>query len=280
MPYVHTSTFQVRHYECDAAGQLSPAVLLGYLQEAAFAGSAAVGYSAAKYAEIGYQWFAYETELDLLRPVRYGDTLTIHTWVVDFRRVRSLRRYEVYQADERIAEASTDWVLIDTRTGTLAAIPPEIVAAYARGEAVPPAPPRPPFPLFPAPPVDALRLHRRVEWRDIDPAGHVNNAVYVHYAQDADHQGLMALGWSPERLREAGAALRVEGYQIEYKVAAQLNDALEITTWLSDRHPTGGVRCVLIKRAADGKLLARLRARWRWVEADTGHPLLLPPDVR
>lgn len=272
MPYVHTIEMRVRHYECDAYGRLNPAVMLGYLQEAAFAGSAAVGYSATRYAALGLGWFAYETEIAYLRPLGYGDSVEIRTWVQDFRRVRSLRRYEVLHGGVLAAEASTDWVLIDTRSGALTAIPPEIVTAYARGEAVAPAPPRPPFPLFPPAPADAVRLRRRVEWRDLDPAGHVNNAVYVHYAQDAEQQALEAAGWPPARLREAGAAVQTYGYQIEYKVAAQLGDSLVLTTWITDPDAAGGQRCLLIQREADGKLLARVRSRWGWADATTGTP--------
>jgi acyl-CoA thioester hydrolase len=135
MPYIHTRTFRVRHYECDAHGRLQPAAYLGYMQEAAFDGSAAVGYSEARYREIGYYWLAYETDIEWFQSLGYGDSVEIKTWVMDFRRVRSLRAYEFYHAGEKIAQATTDWVLLDTRTLMPAAIPQEIITAYAQSAA-------------------------------------------------------------------------------------------------------------------------------------------------
>ena len=106
MSYVHTVSFQVRHYECDAYGQVHYANYLRYMQEAAFAGSAAVGYGEARYSELGYQWLAYETSIEYLAPLTYGETFSVKTWVHDFRRVRSLRRYDFYRDDALVALAS------------------------------------------------------------------------------------------------------------------------------------------------------------------------------
>lgn len=259
MPYVHTDFVTVRHYECDFYGRLYPAAMLGYMQEAAFAASAAVGYSARRYAEIGLQWLAYETELEMhndpTRPLGYGDTLTLKTWVVDFRRVRSLRRYEIYAANQLVARASTDWVLMDVNTRYPASIPPEIVTAYAHGEDVSSVAevPRPPFPRFPPMPDTAHHHRRRVEWRDIDPAAHVNNAVYVQYAAEAERQVLAAAGMTLERVVP-------RRWQIEYKLAAVLDDEVDIATWTDAESPN--VRFYSITRAIDGKLLARIRSEF------------------
>ena len=46
---VHTATFRVRHYECDAYGHLNNANYARYMQEAAFDASAAVGYGKDRY---------------------------------------------------------------------------------------------------------------------------------------------------------------------------------------------------------------------------------------
>src|SRR5687768_16862418 len=99
MPLTSISTFQVRHYECDANGHLHPANYLRYMQESAFAATAAAGYSKERYEAMGYIWLARETEIEYLQPVIYGDTVEIKTWVADFRQVRSIRRYEWRKQD-------------------------------------------------------------------------------------------------------------------------------------------------------------------------------------
>lgn len=275
MPYIHTIDFPVRHYECDANGRVHPATILGYMQEAAFGASAAVGYSASRYAELGLQWFAYETEITFLRPLHYGDTVTINTWVVDFRRVRSQRNYELSVDGQIVARANTDWVMIDTEKMYPATIPDDIVAAYSQGEAVDEAPRRDSFPRFPDAPQSAFLTTRQVEWRDIDPAGHVNNAVYVHYVEEAERQAAASAGWSQAHFQVENAAIATRAYQIEYKIAALFGDTVTISTWASDVTPDGGTRYFLLNRQADGKLLARVRSEWGWIDTQTGDLRLL-----
>jgi acyl-CoA thioester hydrolase len=276
MPYVHTSRFQIRHYECDIFGRLRPSTLLGYLQESAFDASAAVGYSAQRYDEIGYQWFAYETQLTLLRSLRYGDNVEIRTWVHDFRRVRSLRQYEVYVNGGLVAHAETDWVFIHQQTLYPSTIPQEIVEAYSRGEAAPTAEPRQPFPAFPPTPVQVNIMQRQVELRDLDPARHVNNAVYLQIAQEAEQQAAAAEGWTLPRFEQAGTALALKGARIEYKQAAVWGNVLDITSWAYNMTHEGGLRAFEIKRTTDGKLLARLQTAWGFENTTTGEAVSAP----
>jgi acyl-CoA thioesterase FadM len=144
------------------------------MQEAAFGASAAVRFSAARYASLGLHWFAYETDIEYYRPLRYGDTVTLKTWVQDFRRVRSLRQYVFYRADEEIAHATTDWVLVDVNTLRPTTISQEIIDAYARGDDVEVGPSRSPLVPVPRPSQGIFVQQRRVECRAIDPAGHVS----------------------------------------------------------------------------------------------------------
>ncbi|MBC8100153.1 MAG: hypothetical protein H7Y11_11975, partial [Armatimonadetes bacterium] len=225
MPSAYTSSYQIRHAECDPHGRLGVAGLLVYLQDAAFGASAAVGYTAARYAKLGYHWFAYETQLTLLHPLRYEQTVTVKTWIADFRRVRSLRCYEVTREGVLVAYGTTDWVFISAKTRGPISIPPEVVAAYAEHtptDVTPPPPVNfPPFPL--GLPSEAYAMQHRVEWRDLDPAVHVNNAVYADYALEAQRRGDA----------EAGMVVTpwVQRLHIEYKLAAHLDDVLTVTTW-------------------------------------------------
>ena len=154
IPFIERS-FRVRHYECDAYGHVNHANYLRYMQEAAFDASAAVGYDVARYEAIGRQWLIRETDITYHRPLTYGDTVIVKTWVADFRRVRSRRIYELRQGDSDapVATAATEWVFLDSATLRPASIPPEMVAAFwhpdatpgDRREAFPVAPPgRPP----------------------------------------------------------------------------------------------------------------------------------------
>lgn len=280
MPFVHREHFKIRHYECNAHGVLHHANYLRYMQEAAFAGSDAVGYGARKYATIGLQWLAYETQVHYLKPLYYEDRLHINTWVEDFRRVRSLRRYEFYRDTELVAYASTDWVLINTQTNYPATIPEEIIVAYSQGEPFEIVDKRVPFPRLNEVPENAFVHQRAVEWRDIDEAQHVNNAVYLHYTTNAEFHALAHLGWSPEHQNAHGGALRTQRNIIEYKFPATLGDEVQLSTWVENVTDQGCTRHFRATRSGDNKLLTRISAYQTWIDAQTGEPAPLPVGLR
>jgi len=271
--------FRVRHYECDAYGHVNHANYLRYMQEAAFDASAAVGYDVARYEAGGLQWLVRETDITYLRPLVYGDTVIVRTWVADFRRVRSRRAYALRLAgsDEPVATASTEWVLLDSATLRPATIPPEIIAAFhhpgvTAGER------REPFPVAPPEPSGTFRMRRRVEWRDIDPAGHVNNANYLAYIEECNVGVAAAHGWPMARMMAASLGIVARRYRIEYRQPALLDDELEVTTYISDVKRATAVRHNTIRRVADGALLARAHALWVFIDLATGRPRRIPPD--
>jgi acyl-CoA thioester hydrolase len=276
MSYRHTASFQVRHYECDPYGQVHYANYLRYMQEAAFAASAAVGYTEARYSELGYQWLAYETNIEYLLPLTYGETFSVQTWVHDFRRVRSLRRYDFHRDGNLVARAATDWVLIDVNTLRPTSVPAEVVAAYADGDPVDPVPRQDSLPQSVRPSDGVFTLQRRVRWRDLDPVAHVNNAVYIHFAEDCGLQVRRAYGWPVSRWNELGCRITVRRHQVEYKLPATLDDELDIATWMSNVTGTTLLRHTTITRKSDGKLLNRVRALCHCIDLESGQPRPIP----
>lgn len=281
MPAAFTATFQVRHYECDAYGHLNNANYVRYMEEAAFEASASVGYDKARYETLGTMWLAHETEIEYLRPVKYGDTLTVRTWVGDFRRVRSRRFYEFRRQgeDELVARASTDWVYLEAASGRPCVVPPEMIRAFVPEGIEGHTPlPRERFPAPPPPPPGLFTMRRQVEWRDIDTAQHVNNAVYFNYIEEAGVQVSRAHGWPPERSMAAGFAVIARRHHIEYRIPALLGDELEIATWVALDGRATANRFYTIQRVSDGALLAQARTRWVWVDLHTQRPIRIPAD--
>ena len=148
MSLIHERTFKVRHYECDAYGHVNHANYVRFMQEAALDATAAAGYDPARYQAMERIWLVRHTDIIYLRPLTYGDSVIIKTWVVDFRRVRSRRAYEFRLANtgEMIAQAMTDWVFLDRKNSRPVSIPAELVQAFMPDgppEDVPPPPPVP-----------------------------------------------------------------------------------------------------------------------------------------
>jgi len=274
----HVRTFRVRHYECDAYGYVKYANYLNYVQEAAFDASAAAGYDLARYEAMGRHWLVRETDIEYLYPLRYGDSVQVKTWVADFRRVRSRRAYELRLAGSGglVARAHTDWVFLDSATGRPAAIPPAMMAAFFPEGVPEQAPPRSRFPSAPPPPPGVFRLRRRVEWRDIDTAQHVNNAVYLAYLEECEVQAAATHGWPQARMRTEGFAVVARRHQIEYRQPGVLGDELELATWVSDVEDATAVRHYTVARVSDGALLARARMLWGTVDVKTEQPIRIP----
>jgi acyl-CoA thioester hydrolase len=277
MPAVHTCAFQVRHYECDLNGYLSHANHLRYMEEAAFEASAAVGYDKARYEAMGFLWLARATEIEYLAPIRYNDTVEITTWVQDFRRVRSWRVYEfrIAGSEKLVARAMTDWVYLNQKTLFPSAIPPEMVTAFAPDGDVETVERRNRFPKQPPPP-GVYVTHKHPEWRDIDTAQHVNNAVYLDIVADLAIQAARHYGWPHTRMLDAGFFFAPRSHRIEYTAPAKLGDELELATWISDVSDSSYARHFTVSRAGDGTLLTRIYSQWTAVDIHTGNTIPIP----
>lgn len=278
MPLAHEQSFRVRFHDCDMHKVVRDASYLRYMQEAAFAASDAAGYPEARYLAIRRLWLIRETFLDLRSPLRYGDSVRIRTWVESFGKVRSRRAYELRRGDENelAAVARTDWVLLDLDTGWPAIIPEEMIAGFSPDGAVQEPPGRQRFPATPPAPPDAWRQQQAVQWRDLDSVGHVNNAVYADYMQDAARRDLAARTWPAERLAGAGFDVATRTLRIEYRQPALPDDDLAITTWPADISPASATRFATVARARDGELLAQAHIRWSCVDLATRAPVAFP----
>lgn len=278
MAILFNRSFRVRNYECDANGHLNSVNYLRWMQEAAFDASAALGYDQARYSEIGHYWIIRETEIEYLRPLYYNDRVVVRTWISDFRRVSSRRRYEFYLegSGELCAQAFSDWVYLDAVRQYPASIPKSFAAAFFP-EGIPEIyPPRQPFPKPPAPPPGKFSIQRSVSWQDLDPMQHVNNAVYLAYANECGFQAIAAFGWHWQRMKEEGLAILLRRCQIQYLEPALLDDELEISTWVSGVHRSTATRHYAIRRARDQALLCQANMLGVWVELQSGKPVRIP----
>lgn len=271
MAPIYTTPVAIRHHELDCFGRLHPGVYLRYLTQAAVDASTALGFDAAWYARAGGLWIVRRSTLTVHRPVTGDDLLTVRTWVEDFRRVRSERRYEVRDDAGRLcADACTDWVYVDAATGRPRRVPPELESAFgARGDGAASRSAR----ETPPPPAAPARSVHRVRLFDLDGLAHVNNAVYLDLLAQAVFDTLAGAGWSFDRLLASGGVPVCVGTDIEYLESARYGDDLDIRTWFTpaagalDAHQT-------IARGGDGPLLVRATTRWRWMDAASAVPEL------
>jgi acyl-CoA thioesterase FadM len=214
-----TVPYRVRFDECGPDGIVRTSALLRYAQDAAWIHSERMGFGREWYASRGLAWVVRAAELAILAPVPLGTVLRVSTAVTGFRRVWARRRTEARLDDGTLAMwGHTDWVMTDHR-GMPGRVPPEFPAAFE----VPPGPFEPGrVPLPPAPP-GATTHGTAVRPQDLDPMGHVNNAAYVDYLEEAllaaGGPGAAGIGDVPRRLR------------LEYLAAAAPGARLSASAW-------------------------------------------------
>jgi acyl-CoA thioester hydrolase len=132
MPRVFTHTFSVPEEAIDELGHVSNLRYLAWMQDIAIRHSSAQGWPVERYLENGAVWVVRSHLITYLRPAFAGQTITLQTWVAEFKQRSSSRRYLVRRdSDNRIlVEAETVWVYVDRQTGRPRRIPDELRAAF------------------------------------------------------------------------------------------------------------------------------------------------------
>jgi acyl-CoA thioester hydrolase len=115
----------------------------------------------------------------------------------------------------------------------------------------------------------------RVRSYELDSNGHVNNSVYLAYAEEVATLHAEALGFGRAWAQEQGGAWVVSKHEITYRRAATYADELELTTTVVSMRGARAVRHTSI-RLAEGPLLAEVVTEWVWVRASDGRPVRLP----
>jgi acyl-CoA thioester hydrolase len=277
MSKIFTRTFRVRWGELDASGTVSPANYLRYLIETAWDWGTAVGWGANYSQNPDVFWVIRETEIRFLRPLRHNDVFDLTIWMVNWQRVRGTRCFELTREDsgEVIAQGTQQVVYMDAKTGRPKTLPEEEVTGF-RLET-----PRV-FPFERFRKVAAVEnpfvMQRQVESMDLDVYGHVNNVIYVNYAEEAIAQDFSARGWAPAKLVEASLAVVIKRIHIQYLSIASWGETLTVSTYPVQGDGTGGSRYVGIARA-DGSSVAECMIDWELVDRHSGEARPLPEGL-
>jgi acyl-CoA thioester hydrolase len=124
---IYQHEFRVPENTVDENGHVNNVVYIQWMQDVAVLHAETVGCTQAT-RSAGATWVVRSHTVEYLRPAYIGDTLAVLTWVVNCRRVRSLRRYKFFRPKDNsvIARGETDWVFVDAKTGRPLTIPEEV----------------------------------------------------------------------------------------------------------------------------------------------------------
>lgn len=80
----------------------------------------------------GAIWVVRSHTIEYLSPAFAGDRVEVQTWIVSFRRVRTLRRYRFVRVTDNtlLARGETDWIFVDAETGGPRSIPHTVASAF------------------------------------------------------------------------------------------------------------------------------------------------------
>jgi acyl-CoA thioester hydrolase len=112
---------------------------------------------------------------------------------------------------------------------------------------------------------------------DIDALGHVNNVVYLRWAQDAATAHWESASTVAQQEAIAWVAVR---HEIDYKLPALPGDTIVASTWVGEADSVKFERFVEILRGSDRKVLAAVRTLWCPISRASGRVTRVDPAVR
>ncbi len=118
-----------------------------------------------------------------------------------------------------------------------------------------------------------------VRFYECDAYGHLNNANYLRFMQEAAFQASASVGLDYATYRKMGRLWLIRESEIEYLRPIQADDEIEVHTWVID------VRRVISRRAyhfvdpASENVLAKGYSDWVFLERDSLRPASIPAEV-
>jgi acyl-CoA thioester hydrolase len=119
----------VHEDEIDVLGHVNNLVYIKWILSAATAHSDACGWTTERYLKAQAGWVVRSHKIEYFVAARPGDHITIRTWVSGFKKVTSLRRYQIIRTsdDTILAEAETNWAFIGFEHHVPRRIPKEVI---------------------------------------------------------------------------------------------------------------------------------------------------------
>ncbi|MBM9514425.1 thioesterase family protein [Desulfogranum marinum] len=132
MAAIGSSELVVDQSAIDANGHVNNVHYIQWMQDAAMAHSASLGWPYERYVEYGATWIIRSHSIEYLHSSYAGDTLIVYTWVNQIKKFRSLRKFKFYRPadDTVIARAETLFIFCDIASGRPRSIPPEVQQVY------------------------------------------------------------------------------------------------------------------------------------------------------
>jgi acyl-CoA thioester hydrolase len=119
-----------------------------------------------------------------------------------------------------------------------------------------------------------------VRFFELDANGHVNNAVYLNWAEQLAIDHAEAAGFGRDFNDEHSGGWVVREHRIAYHRPAVYGDRIRGTTHVESMSAVKGVRRTVLRREPDGTVLVEATTDWVWVRSSDGRPARIPAPLR
>jgi len=132
MPAIFHWSHCVTDDEIDEQGHVSNLEYLRWMQTAAVEHSAAQGWNAERYRTEESAWVVRSHHIEYLKPSFLNEIVEVLTWVADFRKVTSHRKFLIVRPSDSttLARAETNWAYIGSRLGVPRRIPQTLIESF------------------------------------------------------------------------------------------------------------------------------------------------------
>ncbi len=119
----------------------------------------------------------------------------------------------------------------------------------------------------------------KVRHYECDTYGHLNNAVYLRYMQQAGIEGAAAVGLTDEMHFSLNRSWIPRITAIDYLQPVKYGEALEVKTWVDGVRRVQSRRIYEFRREGSEELIAKGLTDWVFVDLETGSPVTIPYHV-
>jgi acyl-CoA thioester hydrolase len=132
MPAIYFYHHTVHDDEIDGQGHVNNLCYLHWMQDAAIEHSSAQGWTPQRYREEGAGWVVRTHAIEYLQPAFAGDAIVVKTWVANFKKIQSLRKYRIERATDGalLATAETNWAFIGLEHRVPRRIPAALIDSF------------------------------------------------------------------------------------------------------------------------------------------------------
>jgi len=132
MPRIFEYRHTVLDDEIDGQGHVNNLNYIKWMLHAAVEHSGQQGWPSARYLEQNMGWVARTHFIEYLRPAFAGEDVVVKTWISNFKKVTSLRKYKIIrEADNQVLTvAETNWAFVGLKRRMARRIPAEVAESF------------------------------------------------------------------------------------------------------------------------------------------------------